>query len=380
MNDSEATLVIETALLCAPQPMPRGELRRLFTDDDGIDNDRLDSLLESLQAAWRDRGLELISLAGGWRFQSRPAMQRYLERLSPEKPPKYSRAVLETLAIVAWRQPVTRGDIEDIRGVTVSSQIVKALEDRGWIEVIGHRDAPGRPALFGTTRQFLDDLGLRALDELPPLEPGGAMAALEGLDLTGGIAIAADVQAEPQAEAQAEAQADTAQPDAETETHADGVQADAETETQADAAQADAETETETEADAAQADADTETEADATQADAETETQADPVQADADTEGLQTAAADMRAATGPTPEEPEIPVPDHDTIEPGSHRPEITPPGQHPEIEPPGGSPEIEPTDPTPEIEPPVPGQTPEIPPGQTDKDNDDAPGAPRKE
>ncbi|ARP82600.1 SMC-Scp complex subunit ScpB [Bordetella genomosp. 8] len=373
MNDSEATLVIETALLCAPQPMPRGELRRLFTDDDGIDNDRLDSLLESLQAAWRDRGLELISLAGGWRFQSRPAMQRYLERLSPEKPPKYSRAVLETLAIVAWRQPVTRGDIEDIRGVTVSSQIVKALEDRGWIEVIGHRDAPGRPALFGTTRQFLDDLGLRALDELPPLEPGGAMAALEGLDLTGGIAVAADVQqsadgeADDQAAPQAKAQADTAQADAEPETQADAVQADAAAETQADGVQADAETETETEADAAQADA-------------ETETQADPVQADADTEGLQTAAADVQAATGPTPEEPEIPVPDHDTIEPGSHRPEITPPGQHPEIEPPGGSPEIEPTDPKPEIEPPVPGQMPEIPPGQTDKDNDDAPGAPRKE
>ncbi len=188
MNDSEATLVIETALLCAAQPMPRAELRRLFSDDDGVDNARLDTLLEGLQAAWQDRGLELVSLAGGWRFQSRPPMQRYLERLSPEKPPKYSRAVLETLAIVAWRQPVTRGDIEDIRGVTVSSQIVKTLEDRGWIEVIGHRDAPGRPALFGTTRQFLDDLGLRALDELPPLEAGGAMAALEGLDLTGGNA------------------------------------------------------------------------------------------------------------------------------------------------------------------------------------------------
>ena len=139
--------------------------------------------LETLQSNWADGGLELVQLASGWRFQSRPHMQRYLERLSPEKPPKYSRAVMETLAIVAWRQPVTRGDIEDIRGVTVSSQIVKALEDRGWIEVIGHRDAPGRPALFGTTRQFLDDLGLRALDELPPLESAQAAAALAGLDL-----------------------------------------------------------------------------------------------------------------------------------------------------------------------------------------------------
>nr|WP_233237831.1 SMC-Scp complex subunit ScpB [Bordetella sp. LUAb4] len=188
MNESEATIVIEAALLCATQPMPRGEIRRLFNDDDDIDDAKLGSLLEALQQLWTDRGLELVSLASGWRFQSRPHMQRYLQRLDPEKPPKYSRAVMETLAIVAWRQPVTRGDIEDIRGVTVSSQIVKTLEDRGWIEVIGHRDAPGRPALFGTTRQFLDDLGLRALDELPPLEAQGAAAALAGLDL-GGIEI-----------------------------------------------------------------------------------------------------------------------------------------------------------------------------------------------
>jgi len=169
MNDSEAILVLETALLCAVQPMQISDMRKLFGDDEQFDNSAVRRLLETLQANWADGGLELVQLASGWRFQSRPSMQRYLERLSPEKPPKYSRAVMETLAIVAWRQPVTRGDIEDIRGVTVSSQIVKALEDRGWIEVIGHRDAPGRPALFGTTRQFLDDLGLRALDELPPL-------------------------------------------------------------------------------------------------------------------------------------------------------------------------------------------------------------------
>ncbi|WP_238531951.1 SMC-Scp complex subunit ScpB [Achromobacter arsenitoxydans] len=183
MNDSEAILVLETALLCAVQPMQISDMRKLFGDDEQFDNSAVRGLLETLQSNWADGGLELVQLASGWRFQSRPSMQRYLERLSPEKPPKYSRAVMETLAIVAWRQPVTRGDIEDIRGVTVSSQIVKALEDRGWIEVIGHRDAPGRPALFGTTRQFLDDLGLRALDELPPLESAHAAAALAGLDL-----------------------------------------------------------------------------------------------------------------------------------------------------------------------------------------------------
>lgn len=183
MNDSEAILVLETALLCAVQPMQISDMRKLFGDDEQFDNSTVRRLLETLQGNWADGGLELVQLASGWRFQSRPSMQRYLERLSPEKPPKYSRAVMETLAIVAWRQPVTRGDIEDIRGVTVSSQIVKALEDRGWIEVIGHRDAPGRPALFGTTRQFLDDLGLRALDELPPLETAHAAAALAGLDL-----------------------------------------------------------------------------------------------------------------------------------------------------------------------------------------------------
>lgn len=183
MNDSEAILVLETALLCAVQPMQLSEMRKLFGDDEQFDNSALRALLETLQNNWADGGLELVQLATGWRFQSRPHMQRYLERLNPEKPPKYSRAVMETLAIVAWRQPVTRGDIEDIRGVTVSSNIVKALEDRGWIEVIGHRDAPGRPALFGTTRQFLDDLGLRALDELPALESAHAAAALAGLDL-----------------------------------------------------------------------------------------------------------------------------------------------------------------------------------------------------
>ena len=181
MTENEIIRVLETALLCAEAPLPISELRRLFPDN--ISSDDMRRLLSVLQLDWSEKGLELVSLASGWRFQSRPEMQKYLERLNPEKPPRYSRAVLETLAIIAWRQPVTRGDIEDIRGVTVSSQIVRTLEDRGWIEVLGHRDAPGRPALLGTTRQFLDDLGLRSLDDLPELEPQGAIQALEGLPL-----------------------------------------------------------------------------------------------------------------------------------------------------------------------------------------------------
>jgi segregation and condensation protein B len=132
--------------------------------------DAIKSMLEELREDWRDKGIEIVSLSTGWRFQSRPEMKKYLERLNPEKPPKYSRATLETLAIIAYRQPVTRGDIEEIRGVTVNSQTIKLLEDRGWIEAIGHRDVPGRPALFATTRQFLDDLGLTSLDQLPPLQ------------------------------------------------------------------------------------------------------------------------------------------------------------------------------------------------------------------
>ena len=181
---STMTLALETALLCASAPMPLPELQKLFADDE-LTNVQLKQMLEHLQQAWLDRGMELVELASGWRFQSRASMQRYLERLSPERAPKYSRAVMETLAIVAWRQPVTRGDIEDIRGVTVSSQIIKTLEDRGWIEVIGHRDGPGRPGLLGTTRQFLDDLGLRALDELPALGAAEITEALQSLALEG---------------------------------------------------------------------------------------------------------------------------------------------------------------------------------------------------
>ncbi len=170
MNTQDAKRVLETALICAEQPLPLAALRTLFEDQLGLDT--LRSLLDELVRDWDGRGVELVPLAGGWRFQSRPEMREYLDRLNPEKPPKYSRAVLETLAIVAYRQPVTRGDIEDIRGVTVGTQIVKQLEDRGWIEAIGHREAPGRPALYATTRQFLDDLGLSSVDQLPPLDAG----------------------------------------------------------------------------------------------------------------------------------------------------------------------------------------------------------------
>ncbi|CCD36426.1 Segregation and condensation protein B [Candidatus Paraburkholderia kirkii UZHbot1] len=155
-------------MICAQEPLRLNDLRKLFADD--ISADKVRTLLEGLQADWSGRGVELVALASGWRFQSKPAMRTYLDRLHPEKPPKYSRAVLETLAIIAYRQPVTRGDIEEIRGVTVNTQVVKQLEDRGWIEVIGHRDVPGRPALYATTKQFLDDLGLTALDELPALD------------------------------------------------------------------------------------------------------------------------------------------------------------------------------------------------------------------
>ncbi|SCB15629.1 SMC-Scp complex subunit ScpB [Cupriavidus alkaliphilus] len=174
MNTQEAKIVLETALICAQEPLRVNDLRRLFDDDVGADTIRV--LLDELRQDWRPRGVELVALASGWRFQSRPEMREYLDRLNPEKPPKYSRAVMETLAIIAYRQPVTRGDIEEIRGVTVSTEVIKKLEDRSWIEVIGHRDVPGRPALYATTKAFLDDLGLRTLDELPPLEDAQAQA------------------------------------------------------------------------------------------------------------------------------------------------------------------------------------------------------------
>jgi len=167
-NPDEAKRILEAALLAAPEPLQVIELKRLFDQELGVDT--LRKLLEELRREWQGRSVELVSLASGWRFQTRAEFQPYLERLLPEKAPRYSRAVMETLAIIAYRQPVTRGDIEDIRGVTVSSQIIQALEARGWIDAVGHRETPGRPALYATTRTFLDDLGLRSLQELPPLE------------------------------------------------------------------------------------------------------------------------------------------------------------------------------------------------------------------
>jgi len=180
MNTVDAKRVLETALICAQQALSVRDLRVLF--DDAVGTDTIKQLLEDLQLQWEQSGIELVQVASGWRFQSRPVMREYLDRLHPEKPPRYSRAVLETLAIIAYRQPVTRGDIEEVRGVTVNSLIVKQLEDRGWIEVIGHRETVGRPALFATTRQFLDDLGLRSLDQLPELDLPGAVNALDSLD------------------------------------------------------------------------------------------------------------------------------------------------------------------------------------------------------
>jgi segregation and condensation protein B len=165
---AEAKTVLETALLATQEPLAIADLRKLF--DDALGADTLRRLLEELRADWAGRGVELVHLASGWRFQTRPEFQHYLDRIDPDRAPRYSRAVLETLAIIAYRQPVTRGDIEDIRGVTVSANAIRALEARGWIDVVGHRDAPGRPALYGTTKRFLDDLALRSLQELPPLE------------------------------------------------------------------------------------------------------------------------------------------------------------------------------------------------------------------
>ena len=174
MNTVDAKRVLETALICSHQPIQIRDLRVLFSDALGADTIR--TLLEELQLDWAPRGVELVQVATGWRFQSRPEMREFLDRLNPEKPPKYSRAVMETLAIIAYRQPVTRGDMEDVRGVTINSLVLKQLEDRGWVEVIGHRETVGRPSLYATTRQFLDDLGLASLDQLPVYDSAQAQA------------------------------------------------------------------------------------------------------------------------------------------------------------------------------------------------------------
>ncbi|MBS0340212.1 MAG: SMC-Scp complex subunit ScpB [Proteobacteria bacterium] len=215
MNTADAKRILETALICSAQPLPVRELRVLFDDELGADT--IKTLLGELQEEWTQRGMELVSVASGWRFQSRPDMRDHLDRLHPEKPPRYTRAALETLAIIAYRQPVTRGDMEDIRGVTINSQILKQLEDRSWIEVIGHRETVGRPALYATTKQFLDDLGLESLDQLPliesPAQPGGYAESLAGAmaeqaalpieELAAGEPAAGDAQAPAQASAEA---------------------------------------------------------------------------------------------------------------------------------------------------------------------------------
>ena len=227
MNTLDAKCVLETALICAAQPLQVREMEVLF--DGVLSADTIKELLHQLQDDWAARGVELVHVANGWRFQSRPAMREFLDRLHPEKPPKYTRATLETLAIIAYRQPVTRGDMEDIRGVTINSLLLKQLEERGWVEVIGHRETVGRPALYATTRQFLDDLGVESLDQLPILSSGegeGAMleqiefglsdsvAAGEAADAAQGLLIPADEPLDsPQIASMADAAPDAMQED-----------------------------------------------------------------------------------------------------------------------------------------------------------------------
>ena len=210
LNPSDVKRILEAALLASPEPQGLNELKRLFGKE--MSTDTLRNLLAELAEEWKGRAVELVNVATGWRFQTTASFQPYIERLSPEKPPKYSRAVMETLAIIAYRQPVTRGDIEDIRGVAVASTIIATLESRGWIDTLGHRETPGRPALYGTTRKFLDDLGLRSLEELPPLEEIAQTLQLEPVSTAeAGVRPAnSESNAEPVAEATAEASAEPA--------------------------------------------------------------------------------------------------------------------------------------------------------------------------
>lgn len=226
MNSTDARRVLETALICATQPLALRELGVLF--DGELAPDTIKQLLLDLQLEWTPRGVELVQVASGWRFQSRPELRPYLDRLHPEKPPRYTRATLETLAIIAYRQPVTRGDMEDIRGVTINSLLLKQLEDRGWVEVIGHRETVGRPSLFATTRQFLDDLGLASLDELPPLDGSdlqeSALGRLDFEALSASLPGMAEEDAVHTAEAAAETPGETAAP-----ARASGLEADPQT-------------------------------------------------------------------------------------------------------------------------------------------------------
>ncbi len=184
-NTDQALRILETALLCGQQALTVRDMQTLYQET--LSDPEIRGLLDQLAASWEGKGIELVEVATGWRFQSRVEMREYLDRLHPEKPPRYTRATMETLAIIAYRQPVTRGDMEDIRGVTINSLLIKQLEDRGWVEVIGHREAPGRPALFATTKQFLDDLGLASLGDLPPLEAMGQANADMLADAVSGV-------------------------------------------------------------------------------------------------------------------------------------------------------------------------------------------------
>jgi segregation and condensation protein B len=195
LNPLDAKRILEAALLASQEPVDPTELKRLFDGEVGVDAIR--KLLAELADDWKGRAVELVSLSSGWRFQTRPEFQPYLERLNPERAPRYSRAVMETLAIIAYRQPVTRGDIEDVRGVGVSSQIIQALESRGWIDVVGHRETPGRPALYATTTKFLDDLGLRSLEELPPLEEIAKTLQLEVVPTAEAVVREPEVEHQP---------------------------------------------------------------------------------------------------------------------------------------------------------------------------------------
>jgi segregation and condensation protein B len=202
-----AKRVLETALLSSQEPLALADLRKLFDEDLG--NETLRKVLEDLRMEWEGKGIELVNVASGWCFRTRPEFQKFVDRLNPQKPPRYSRAVLETLAIIAYRQPVTRGDIENIRGVVVSANIIKTLEARGWIDVVGHREVPGRPALYATTKSFLDDLNLRSLEELPPLEDLGAL-----VDTTGDAELPlAEVAADSAGDAQEISEAAAESPD-----------------------------------------------------------------------------------------------------------------------------------------------------------------------
>jgi len=184
-NTDQVLRILETALLCGQQPLTIRDIQTLYQDT--LSEPDIRAMLAELSTSWEGKGVELVEVATGWRFQSRVEMREFLDRLHPEKPPRYTRATLETLAIIAYRQPVTRGDMEDIRGVTINSLLLKQLEDRGWVEVIGHREAPGRPALFATTKQFLDDLGLTSLGDLPPLEAMGQANAEMLADAVAGV-------------------------------------------------------------------------------------------------------------------------------------------------------------------------------------------------